>query len=279
MTSKESSLIKGYQPVRVKLKDEEETFFYIKEHRTKEAKSTSTLFVANAPTIPGIPSHKVLMALLGPYGDIDTIKTVNQQLKQQDTPVFLPPSQHGSFAHVECSDRKHMLRILKELQQLMVSSEPHLELGALELQSLRDDEEEEGDDIVQTLVQRYRSSITPRDEILEDCNRIMRDFERAEEQARRAISNTPDEDGFITVTATNQPVLDEGEDDHAEKRRRRPSKSRRKRQNTADGAAPQERFYRFQTKEKQKQSLQELRQQFEKDVAKVQQMKNRIKPF
>jgi ribosomal RNA-processing protein 7 len=98
-------LIKGYLPVRLKVPkppqlcrmDEDsctttatdDTYFYVREHQGKTAATTSaataqptasaagcTLFIANAPFIPGISTKILLRSLLGRFADVTRVTVV-----------------------------------------------------------------------------------------------------------------------------------------------------------------------------------------------------------
>jgi ribosomal RNA-processing protein 7 len=139
------------------------------------------------------------------------------------------------------------------------------------------------------VVERYRASCSrlSRAALLEECNAVMQEFEDAEEQdrlTREAASNEPDVDGFVTVSYTSQvgskrELEQSTNSGGSEDRRRKGQKrSRKKKEN---GAGELEDFYRFQAKEHRKKSLQELRERFEEDLAKVKKMKeeNKYLPF
>jgi ribosomal RNA-processing protein 7 len=164
-----------------------------------------------------------------------------------------------------------------------------------------EDEDDDDDDDMDTnkhgkklsgilkVAERYRASCSrlARAALLEECNNVMEDFEDAEEQdriARDAASNEPDGDGFVTVSYSAQVgskrELEQSTNSGGseERRRKGQKRSRKKKEN---GAGSLEDFYRFQTKEHRKQSLQELRERFEEDLAKVKKMKeeNQYHPF
>ena len=285
--------IKGYLPVRVVLPSDEETFFYIKEHSSRESTKDPTLFVTNAPVVPGIAGKLLLQSLMGRYGEITRITLIeNPRTQQQSTsestvPSFLPhlPPQ-GKFAHVIFASSKELQKCLQRLSKVMKSETPYLSLESLEIQTLTDETkrqmetDEEETSTVLKLAQRYRQSIVPREQLLEECNQIMEDYEEAEERerlAREAAANEPDEDGFVTVRHTTTPKHElEGEPTGGRKK-----KQRRRNKKESIGASELSDFYRFQTKEKRKQSLQELRQRFEEDLAKVKKMKEEklYRPF
>jgi ribosomal RNA-processing protein 7 len=57
--------------------------------------------------------------------------------------------------------------------------------------------------LAQRYQRQYRELVSSRPALLEECNRVMREFEQDEEDqrlAREAASNEPDEDGFVTVS-------------------------------------------------------------------------------
>lgn len=167
-----ASLIKGYLPVRVKLPGpaigsqdgNDETFFYVKEHREGKHEgskgSSSTLFVANAPIVPGVKTKLLLKSLLGRFGDVDRVTLVTNPRKANTTPSlswassdlvhFFPsfqPPIHGSekFAHAVFTTNQQMRRTLKRLTETMDAGRdkkgnlPRLELTKLELQMLKDE--------------------------------------------------------------------------------------------------------------------------------------------
>jgi ribosomal RNA-processing protein 7 len=363
-------LIKGYLPVRVHVpswrnqyhhhhhhhqandgdedlmqqqdaNDMDETFFYCKEHFVDKKKTNNkqqkncTLFVANAPCIPGVLTKLVLQSLLGRLGDLERVTVVENpraatQQKKTDSfstfsPSFLPPiHSNGRFAHVVFTSHKEMKRAWRALCDVMTSEQhqqQHLSLGKLEVQTLRDatdrivrrlqahkdssssssaDDNDESDDNgdssqrpqqkqqtgILAVAERYRRQCKAqsRQALLEECNKIMQDYEDAEEEDRRqreASKNQPDEEGFITVSysgavGSNKRELDEasGHRKHGAKRSRKKKKQNAAKEGLSD-------FYRFQTKETRKKSLQDLRQKFEEDLAKVKRMKDQrqYKPF
>ena len=135
------------------------------------------------------------------------------------------------------------------------------------------------------LAERYQASLYSRDSLLEECNNVMEQFETAEEEdrlAREAAANQPDDDGFVTVTYSSQVgskrELEESNNGQGRKKGQKRSRSKKK---GYSGASELQDFYRFQTKEKRKKSLQELRRRFEDDLAKVKKMKEekQYRPF
>ena len=369
-----ASLIKGYLPVRVILPEKaatneealDHTFFYVKEHRegnssaspASKKSESRTLFIANAPVIPGIKTSLLLKNLLGRFchGDIERVTLVENPRKAAAAPSlawasnglqeFFPSCLGGSvarasanntsssrnggsataekFAHVVFPTHKQMRKTLQAIQDVMAGAElasnpkqgqlPALPLEKLDLQMLRDeserlarenatdDDDSDGDDDdrmdeaakptgIIAVAQRYRKSLhrISRDKLLAECNRVMQDYEDAEQAqqlAREAAANEPDEDGFVTVTSTSVGL--EGGKRDLEKdgggpggKRRRNANKRSRKKKEGIGATELEDFYRFQRKETRKRTLQDLRLQFEEDLKKVKKMKEdrQYKPF
>ena len=127
-----------------------------------------------------------------------------------------------------------------------------------------------------------------RDALLQECNAVMREFEDREEadrQAREAAADVPDDDGFVTVTYATQPavgseLLEDTVRGQQQQRRKKGQKRARKKKKVS-GSSELSNFYRFQTKEKRKRSLQDLRRKFEDDLEQVKRMKEdkQYRPF
>lgn len=169
-------LLKGYLPVRLILPPiwctqyEDTSFFYVREHQGgkgsgKDAetasKSKSTLFVANAPVVPGISTTVLLRSLLGRFADIARVTVVNNprggdgedlaksSLKWTDKfedPSFLSVAHsEGKFAHVVFESSKGMKKALRALQDVMNPKKakgdklPGLFLERIEIQTLSDE--------------------------------------------------------------------------------------------------------------------------------------------
>ncbi|CAJ1931429.1 unnamed protein product [Cylindrotheca closterium] len=164
-------LIKGFLPVRLKLSKDDETFFYVKEHQAgksnnddddgatttattsegksnKKAKPGCTLFVVNAPIIPGVSTKLALRSILGRFADVSRVTVVpnprrirrrpeddsaqnnNLTIEQLELwsdkltlPTFLPPIFHeGKYAHVVFASSKGLKKTLQELHRVMSSS-------------------------------------------------------------------------------------------------------------------------------------------------------------
>ena len=135
---------------------------------------------------------------------------------------------------------------------------------------------------VHALAERQRTLYVKRRFLMEACNAIMEQYEEAEEEAAaraRAAAQMPDDDGFVTVVSSKAPAvgadLEEdviGGGDGAGEGRRKGSKRKRKKKE-ARGSSELTDFYRFQTKETRRKGLQELRERFEADLAKVKKLK------
>lgn len=295
--------IKGYLPVRLQLPLEDgifdETFVYVKEHNEKASNksTTTTLFVVNAPVIPGVATRTLLKALFGSWSDIQRVTVVSHSTRAQQsmTPSWLPTNSEGSYAHVIYASPQALKKTIKALERNHV-----LALDAAELQTLQDasvnadEEEEEGptnhsgrknarQSIILELAERYRRSIPDRNEILEECNQIMERFEETSETLRlerERAANEPDEDGFVTVTYTgsnSNVALEPVQEASAVKRAS--SKSSRHRKKQKKKCEDLTDFYRFQNKQQKKDALQELRRQFQHDVEKVQKLRENFQPF
>jgi ribosomal RNA-processing protein 7 len=173
-TSSSVPLLKGYLPIRVLLPPtwsteyHDETFFYVREHQagkgggsTEETptKPKSTLFVANAPVVPGISTKILLQSLLGRFADIARVTVIRNprgteaesaaSLKWTDKfqdPSFLPViHSEGKYAHVVFENPKGMKKALRVLQDVMKPSKakggqrPGLVLEPIEIQTLSDE--------------------------------------------------------------------------------------------------------------------------------------------
>jgi hypothetical protein len=184
--------IKGYLPVRVKIpeqpvgggdsKDDDEetsnehdnTFFFVREHRDKNSGASSkqgnTLFVANAPVVPGIKTKLLLKCIMG------LVENPRQQHASAthlsaDWKPFFPSFQgpiHASekFAHVVFASNKHMRKTLQAMEDVMARNDdadlPGIQLNKLDLTMLREEtdrlhreemgcsDSEDNDDIVAT---------------------------------------------------------------------------------------------------------------------------------
>ena len=320
MPSKNSSapLIKGYLPVRLLLpfQEDEETFFFVKEHF---ASDKSTLFVANVPSVPGVSPLILLRSIFTRFGTTVERVTVIENPRNHNTsnmdssrttwttskyPSFLLGPMYcsqGRYAHVVFASRTDMKKALRALVDVMskttMSAVVGLSFERLEIQTLRDEtkrqvydyENNDNDQHVEQdskrgilkVADRYRASCRSlsRESLLADCNAIMEQYETAEEaekRARETSKSEPDEDGFITVSYSSQSIGSERELEQGG--RRKGSKRSRKKKEANKGLTD---FYRFQTKESRKQSLQDLRKRFEQDLAKVKKMKEerQYRPF
>mmetsp|Transcript_763 Transcript_763/g.1417 ORF Transcript_763/g.1417 Transcript_763/m.1417 type:complete len:391 (+) Transcript_763:174-1346(+) len=157
------------------------------------------------------------------------------------------------------------------------------------------------------VAQRYRSSRKPfvfnraafangENVLMQECNTIMQEWEESQETARRAkeaAAAHPDDDGFVMVTHSHSTATAAAVDSdnvgvaletdrNSNKRRKNSQRNRNgKKQKKGLGATQLKDFYRFQTKEQRKKSIQELRERFEQDLAKVKQLKEekQYRPF
>jgi ribosomal RNA-processing protein 7 len=362
-------LIKGYLPVRLKLHSgEDETFFFVKEHRATNAKGSSfsstrkgggarsdTLFVVNAPVAPPVPTRALLQALFGRYGNVTRVTVVeNPREGSRATPSpdaassttsysfsslacwtdrFRPPSflpasdtsmTRGKFAHVVFDSPGEMKKAFRALSDIMSGIPdpredgnedwsdkdllPGLVIARSELQALsppldeesvtiRSDKKGSGQSsfgssrvlaVAQRYQRQYRELSASRPALLEECNRVVREFEQDEENerlAREVASNEPDADGFITVSygsgsAASTSAIGVAPTRGSSKREldedatgRRKMGQKRKRKKKVHGSSELRDFYRFQTKVERKKALQGLRQSFEEDLAKIRKMK------
>lgn len=167
------SLIKGYLPVRLMLpptwsnKYHDETYFYIREHQAKGETASnssvkSTIFVANAPVVPGVSTKILLQSLFGRFADIsrvtvvqnprgddssdakEALKTSLTWTKKFREPSFLPTiHSEGKFAHVVFETPKSMKKALRAMHDVMKptkdGSRPGLKLEPIEIQTLSDE--------------------------------------------------------------------------------------------------------------------------------------------
>lgn len=154
--------IKGYLPVRLKLGEKDETFFYIREHqggKSTTSKQGCTLFVANAPIVPGISTKILLRSLLGRYEDISRVSVVPNPRQAQSEerrssnvcaswsdkvqdPSFLPPIYaEGKYAHVVFVSPKAMKKTLQGMHDIMLEKDekPGVTLDRIEIQTLMDE--------------------------------------------------------------------------------------------------------------------------------------------
>lgn len=167
-------LLKGYLPVRLMLPPlwtteyHDETYFYVREHQAGKGDSSenpskpkSTLFIANAPLIPGVSTKILLHSLLGRFANIARVTVIKNPRggKEEDdlvtlkwTDKFQEPSplpvvhSEGKFAHVVFETPKGMKKALRALQDVMKPNaskksgkRPGLNLEPIEIQTLSDE--------------------------------------------------------------------------------------------------------------------------------------------
>jgi ribosomal RNA-processing protein 7 len=166
-------LIKGYLPVRLKLPTshneyEDETFFFVREHKEKShgnKSNKSTLFVANAPIIPGVATKILLKSIFGRYADIPRVTVVQNPRNDPNHdnvedfrtsltwstkarhPTFLPPiHSEGKYAHIIFNSPKDMKKTMRALQDVMRpkgddddDDDAGLKIERIEIQTLSDE--------------------------------------------------------------------------------------------------------------------------------------------
>jgi ribosomal RNA-processing protein 7 len=188
-------LLKGYLPVRLRLPPtwskeyNDETYFYVREHQagkktggdhpssetttthgssTSLAKPKCTLFVANAPVVPGVSTKILLQSLFGRFADIARVTVVpnprrghgDEDATGEDSPEgdavsmkwttklqdpsFLPViHSEGKYAHVVFENPKGMKKALRALHDAMKLNKggqrPGLVLEPIEIQTLSDE--------------------------------------------------------------------------------------------------------------------------------------------
>lgn len=302
------SRIKGYLPVRVQLPSDDgtrdETFAYVKEHAEKASNksTTTTLFVINAPVVPGVATSILLKALFGSWADIERVTVVSHSTGAlpRMTPSWLTKnSEEGSYAHIIYSSPQAFKKTMKALEK-----HPQITLDAAELQTLQDASEQDHDDddptdhstqrssskrsIVLELAENHRRSISNREQLLEQCNEIMEEFEDTTDALRverERAANEPDADGFVTVTYNNS-ASNSTLEAHQQQQQQPSAGSKRSNSNSSRHRKKQKKkcedltdFYRFQNKQQKKDALQELRKQFQHDVEKVQKLRANFQPF
>lgn len=355
-------LIKGYLPVRLLLPPtwtteyHDETYFYVREHQARSStaavddettstpsKRKSTLFVANAPVVPGVSTKILLQSLFGRFADVARVTVVqnprgdhhssdnNNTSSSKDTslqwctkfhdPTFLPPIySEGKFAHIVFETPKSMKKALRAMQDAMKKASgkekkgarPGLVLEKIEIQTLADEtsriyREERRKDLgmssdddedvamdeatgIYAVAARYRATCAElsRDKLLEQCNKVMQEYEDAEETKKRAqdlARSQPDDDGFITVSYSgavgSQVDLEVSKHATGNTPMRRKGNMRSRKKKEANGSKELEDFYRFQRRENKKRSLEDLRAQFEEDLRRVKRMKEErhYRPF
>lgn len=219
----------------------------------------------------------------------------------------------GKFAHVHFASSSEMRSALRTMQKTLKG----VEITSLELQQMqsKQDLQMDNDDDIQSdtsgdgleksdkktnesrllrLVERYRATIIPRDELLNYCNAVMESFESAEEKARmnnKSLSE-PDEDGFVTVTSNvpsklvgskRELEVDGGmlTGSNVDEGRRSGRNKKLRTRKKASGASELTDFYRFQRRETRQKGLHDLRKRFEGDLIAVQKVKEQkmYRPF
>jgi hypothetical protein len=151
---------------------------------------------------------------------------------------------------------------------------------------IHQDDSKQSMSAVQIVAQQYRrncQSYADREQLLQECNRVMETYEEIElftEQRQREITSKPDADGFITVSySTKVTTTTEDLESNTSKRSRgtdgrRTSRTKtKKKKKGLGGSQPIPDFYRYQTREYRQKSIQDLRQRFDEDKKRLQQLK------
>ena len=302
----------------------DETFFFIKEHFDSDKRTLFVTNAPFYPNVSTRVLLRSILGRYGELERVTVVENPRTKVRKMVNPLqwttktFLFPSYHqqlqmyqGKFAHAVFVSQKEMKKALTTLGEIMgatttTSSDyefPGVSVEKLEIQTLedetrreflgKDDDDFESDFIqgnalsgILAVADRYRKSLEaiPRDVILEECNRVMLEYEEAEEAdrvARAQQSNVPDEDGFVTVSYSSQVgskrELEEGVTTTNHRKGSKRSRSRK----AVTGASELDDFYRFQQKDTRRRTVQELRKRFEEDLAKVKQMKEekQFRPF
>jgi Ribosomal RNA-processing protein 7 (RRP7) C-terminal domain len=260
-----------------------------------------------------------------PWNATATLTTVSSHWTDNIAlPLYFDYERDGpKFAHVVFATSKDLQQTLRALSHAMASpsststimTDPVIEISTLELQTLRDDEDNDNDDDngrntdsgILAVAARYRASLVQsgsnRNDLMEECNRVVADHEEAlaAAQTQRALAaSTPDEDGFVTVSYSNNSAsatavgtsasnLDTDDNEETTERARAAggraggrlrtvtSLGRRRRKKSMGGAQPLPDFYRFQMRESKQKSVHELRRRFAQDVERVQRQKQQGK--
>ncbi|OEU13066.1 hypothetical protein FRACYDRAFT_276509 [Fragilariopsis cylindrus CCMP1102] len=214
-SSSSAPLIKGYLPVRLSFpsqdgiggEDMDETFFFVREHQGRSApagngdsnnttptKSGSTLFVANAPVIPGVSTKILLSSIFGRFADVTRITAVQNpraaamavaaannnyedgimtaaspstafnwtDKEDMFQPTFLPPIfslLEGKYAHVVFNEDEEEQQLNDTPQALIIDK--------LEIQSLSDESHRQHDEVLKNALKGDSDDDTDDDEYRE----------------------------------------------------------------------------------------------------------------
>lgn len=159
-----SSTMKGYIPLRINLPSNLGTsYIFIKEHGSRGGDSSnnksSTLFVTNAPLVPGILSRLFLLSLFERFGTVEKVTVLhnlrNNEVapdddkycfqKEHDTFGFgRNVNDEGKFAHVTFVSSKEMKKALTAIKMTGGPSKGALfyksvEFNEAEIDQLRDE--------------------------------------------------------------------------------------------------------------------------------------------
>lgn len=302
--------------------NEYSVFMYIKEQSVgKKGERSNVLFVCNAIALRPRDStlsisssdlqsfdEYALKYIFNKYGNVQKVicaaapgqgELGGASLESVNSHSYVP--KRLPFAHVTFSSYKDVKKVLSR------ASQGSLQLSRMECNEIvdhwnelreNDDSSNSDDESVENeftkpesligiaaVVARYKSRISDRAELADQCDEIMAKFEASEEEERQAMLNSgePDNDGFITITRdsnlvgrkrSSQELNDnmKGDEVEAHGLKRKGSKRSRKRKE-GRGTSELKDFYRFQTRESKRKEVVDLRQRFEEDLQSIKRMK------
>lgn len=252
---------------------------FVKAHKSDEVADSSTLFVGNVDLTVGMGYDDIdsyLRELLEGFGDINGVSVSAPGSKPRDDGVLESKnltSERSRYAHVLFAKKKSVANCIKSVERgdidavaVAVGKKWHtLEEKSYNNRSKRD--------IVKDF--QWRDCGTVND-LKEEVDEYMKEFEEEEETERLdkiRKSREMDDDGFMPVRAKKKVKRTT---DNNLKRKSGSSRSRGEKK-----SKELTNFYRFQMREEKKETLQSLREQFEKDKERVARMKadRRFKPF
>lgn len=257
--------IKGYRIIDIPLSESGGSVhsLYVKAHadRSKQDSNGRVLFVGNVDYTPAMSHESIdlyLRQLLGRFGDINGVSV---------SAFNMDEGANTRFAHVEFAKKQ-------SIKLVMSNSDADYHESGLEIARTYGYGQ-----LIQTKtaseIKKMFSFIDENpEELLEEVNSYMKDFEEQEALAKlekERLLNEADEDGFMPVKNRNKRkrVVEERRGS-GNKRERKPKK-------------PMElkNFYRFQIREDKMKQLETLRKKFEEDKERVAKMKEqrKFKPF
>lgn len=252
---------------------------YVKEHKSDEVTS-STLFVGNVDLTVGMSYSDIdayLRDLFGGFGNVSNVSVSAPSTKDPTDSGVLAnksvTSERTRYAHVVFATKKSVSNCLKSVERgdidaiaMAVGKKWHtIQEKSFDNRSKRD--------IAKDYQWRDCGTI---EDLKEEVDEYMKDFEEEEEMERLEKirkSKEMDDDGFMPVRAKKR-VKTKTENSF----KRKPGSSRSRGEKKAKELTN---FYRFQMKEEKKETLQTLREQFEKDKERVARMRaeRKFKPF